>query len=132
MQDTLDALMEKASAALVRMNYATCEPMCLAALAKAKREKDWDSYGRILNPLQEARRFRRQNMADAAEKYLKSGAAAFLECSEKLGDAVLAECREPLGTVARVKELEEKLNILPDHEKLQQALAEAAKAVLHK
>lgn len=52
-------MMERASQALVRMDYLTCEAICLEALALARERRDWWTYARILLPLQEARRQRR-------------------------------------------------------------------------
>lgn len=57
--------MELASDALARMDYLTCEVKCLQALVLARREQDWDSYSRILLPLQESRRQRRMIAAEA-------------------------------------------------------------------
>lgn len=57
--------MEAASQALVAMDYLGSEAICLVALKQARQEKDWDSYARILMPLQEARRQRRMIAADA-------------------------------------------------------------------
>ena len=57
--------MEQASQALVAMDYAQCERLCLRALAEARRQRDFDRYARILLPLQEARRQRRQIAVDA-------------------------------------------------------------------
>ncbi len=128
---TLDTLMEDASLALAKTDYTTCETLCLQALAQARKNQDWDTYLRILRPLQEARRWRRQQMTDEAERHLTPAEAGeFLATSERLGDAMLAAVAEPLGSPARVDELAEKLDILPDHEKLHQALAAAVKALI--
>ncbi len=62
--DHLDSVMERASVALVRMDYLACERYCLEALAMARRERRWAYYARILLPLQEARRHRRMIAAD--------------------------------------------------------------------
>lgn len=51
--------MTEASGALVRMDYLTCERLCLDALASARRGGHWSYYAKILLPLQEARRQRR-------------------------------------------------------------------------
>lgn len=128
---TLDTLMENASLALAKTDYTTCETLCLQALAQARKDQDWDTYLRILRPLQEARRWRRQHMTDEAEAHLSPAKAAeFLATGEALGDAMLAACAAPLGGLQRVDELAEKLAVLPDHEKLHQALAEAVKALI--
>lgn len=53
--------------------------------------------------------------------------AWYLQASEALGDAVIAGCTEPMGSIARVQDLEQRLPAVLDHEKLHQALAEAAR-----
>ncbi len=60
-----NAIMEAASAKLVGMDYLACEALCLDALAAARQQEDWRLYARIVMPLQEARRQRRMNAADA-------------------------------------------------------------------
>ncbi|MCE9589664.1 MAG: hypothetical protein K8S99_03980 [Planctomycetes bacterium] len=72
MPATLDDIMENASAALVKMDYLGCESLCLEALARARRERGWAYYTRILLPLQEARRQRRMI---AAEGVIRLGTA---------------------------------------------------------
>lgn len=73
--------MEQASQALVRMEYLRCEQLCQTALAEARRTSDFDRYARILLPLQEARRQRRQIAVDAGVTIL---AAPRLEPAEVL------------------------------------------------
>lgn len=58
--------MERASQALVAMDYLTCESLCVEALAEARRAQQWDTYARILMPLQESRRQRRMIAAEGA------------------------------------------------------------------
>lgn len=65
-----DRLMAEASAALAGMDYLTCEARCVQALALARSAGDWSYYGRVLMPLQEARRQRR---AIAAEGLVRLG-----------------------------------------------------------
>lgn len=60
----IDKLMEKASQALVQMDYLTCENDCLQALSMARQAGEWVLYARILLPLQECRRQRRMTAAD--------------------------------------------------------------------
>ena len=60
----LDAMMEAATRALVGMDYAEAERLCVEALAEAKRQGRWAYYTRIVLPLQEARRQRRMIAAD--------------------------------------------------------------------
>jgi hypothetical protein len=59
-----DELMQQASEALTRMDYAACERLCLRAMPIVRRRKDWAYYSRILLPLQEARRQRRMLAAE--------------------------------------------------------------------
>jgi len=63
--EAIDRTMEAASRALVAMNYPEAERLCLAALEPARTLGDWDRLARIMLPLQEARRQRRQIAADA-------------------------------------------------------------------
>lgn len=63
--EPIDELMEQASQKLVAMDYLACERLCLVALALAREARDFQRYARILLPLQEARRQRRQIAADA-------------------------------------------------------------------
>jgi len=64
MNTQLDQTMEDASVALAKMDYLTCEDLCLAGLADARTRGDWAYYAAILLPLQEARRQRRMIAAD--------------------------------------------------------------------
>jgi hypothetical protein len=61
-----DSLMDLASTALARRDYLECEAQCLRALATAREKRDWAEYGRVLLPLQEARRQRRMLAAEGA------------------------------------------------------------------
>ncbi len=65
MGDEIDQIMERASQALVKTDYLACERLCLEALRASEAAKDYQRIARILMPLQEARRQRRQNAADA-------------------------------------------------------------------
>jgi len=67
MSDTQDIhqIMERASAALNATRYLDCEALCLEALSLAQDAGDYASYARILLPLQEARRLRRQTAVEA-------------------------------------------------------------------
>jgi hypothetical protein len=69
---SIDSLMQQAIDALTRMQYLACETLCLRALAAASELGSWDSYARILLPLQESRRQRRLIAADGA---IRLGAA---------------------------------------------------------
>ncbi|MEM6506184.1 MAG: hypothetical protein AAF711_12135 [Planctomycetota bacterium] len=64
MTTPLDDLMEIASQALADMDYARCESLCVEALGQASEQNDWVIYQRVLLPLQEARRQRRQAALD--------------------------------------------------------------------
>lgn len=68
----LDDIMEQASVALAKMEYLTCESLCLTALSRARGSGNWGYYARILLPLQEARRQRRMI---AAEGVIRLGTA---------------------------------------------------------
>ena len=56
--------METASQALAELDYARCESLCVDALRQARDASDWVTYQRVLLPLQEARRQRRQAALD--------------------------------------------------------------------
>lgn len=62
---TIDQLMEQASKALAETDYLACERLCDQALAMAMEAEDFDRAGRIILPLQEARRQRRQIAGEA-------------------------------------------------------------------
>lgn len=62
---TIDQIMECASRELAATHYLECERLCVEALTMAREAGDFDRYARILLPLQEARRQRRQIAADA-------------------------------------------------------------------
>ncbi len=61
----IDAVMERASIALTDMRYADCERLCLEAFEAAHQQNDYARLARIVLPLQEARRQRRQAAVDA-------------------------------------------------------------------
>lgn len=62
---TIDANMEMASQKLVARDYFSCEKLCSEALAAAFGARDYERMSRILMPLQEARRQKRQIAEDA-------------------------------------------------------------------
>lgn len=62
--DKIDRLMEEASDALVAVRYFDAERMCVEALSLAHQVHDYERMGRILMPLQESRRQRRQIACD--------------------------------------------------------------------
>lgn len=61
----IDEIMDKASKLLVEMKSIECEMLCIRAIEIAVRECDWDRLGRIVLPLQESRRLRRQTATDS-------------------------------------------------------------------
>jgi hypothetical protein len=63
---TIDDLMERASAALAKTDYFECERISVDALERAHAAKDYDRMARILMPLQEARRQKRDRAIDAS------------------------------------------------------------------
>lgn len=56
--------METASQSLAELDYARCESLCVEALTKARQAEDWVMVQRVLLPLQEARRQKRQTAID--------------------------------------------------------------------
>jgi hypothetical protein len=66
----IDALMERASAALLRMDYFETIELSLRALDRARRKRDWERVARITMPLQEARRQVRQLATDAHQVFV--------------------------------------------------------------
>jgi len=65
MPESVHELMERATALLVKMDYAASERLSLEALALCRAAEDWTTYARVVMPLQEARRQRRLNACDA-------------------------------------------------------------------
>lgn len=63
--EKLDRLMEEASAALVATQYFHAERLAAEALSLAHQSRDFERMARIVMPLQEARRLRRQQAADS-------------------------------------------------------------------
>jgi hypothetical protein len=62
----VDALMERASQALVATDYFAAQELCLRAIERRRRARDFHRLARALLPLQEARRQLRQMAVDAA------------------------------------------------------------------
>jgi len=73
----LDALMDRASVALVRTDYFQAVELCTTALRRALTQFDYERASRICLPLQEARRQVRQLAADAG-----AGGARFVVSRE--------------------------------------------------
>ncbi len=65
---SIDDIMEAASQALLDIRYWECEAMCLRALEKAYTQQEYERMARIVMPLQEARRQKRQMAEEAGEK----------------------------------------------------------------
>ena len=65
---SVDEVMDAASVALTETRYFDCEALCLRALEKAYTAQDYERMARIVMPLQEARRQKRQLATDVAEK----------------------------------------------------------------
>lgn len=61
----VDEIMERASALLAAMRPFDAERLAIRALEHTLRAKDWERLARIVMPLQEARRLRRQIATDA-------------------------------------------------------------------
>jgi hypothetical protein len=69
----IDALMERASAALLRMDYFETIELSLRAMERSRRKRDWERVARITMPLQEARRQIRQLATDVRKVHLLQG-----------------------------------------------------------
>lgn len=63
--DEADRIMTEASEALLATDYLRCEQRCMEALSLLRAAGDFERYARVLLPLQEARRQRRQIAAEA-------------------------------------------------------------------
>lgn len=69
-QSRIDEMMERASEQLVQREYFATERLCAAALHKAVAIRDYDRVARIVLPLQEARRQKRNLALDAGAVFL--------------------------------------------------------------
>ncbi|MEO0588218.1 MAG: hypothetical protein AAF078_11315, partial [Planctomycetota bacterium] len=79
-EESIAALMERASGALVARDYAGCERLCLEGLRRAEAAGEWATYAAIVLPLQEARRQRRIIATEAGVAFVSD--AGSLEVSE--------------------------------------------------
>lgn len=61
----IDEIMEQASRALAQTRAIEAETLCLRGLDLAVKASDWERAGRIVLPLQESRRLRRQTATDS-------------------------------------------------------------------
>jgi hypothetical protein len=66
----IDAIMDKASKALVERRYFEAERLAVEALESAHHEGDFERMGRICLPLQEARRQKRDQAAATGEVFI--------------------------------------------------------------
>lgn len=64
MPKATDDLMQTASQALAELDYSRCEALSVEALEQARDKEDWPMVRRVLLPLQEARRQKRQAAID--------------------------------------------------------------------
>lgn len=69
----IDAMMEQASKALVSRDYFAAEKLASGALRRANQEQDFERMARILLPLQEARRLKRQLAIDTQRVTVVTG-----------------------------------------------------------
>lgn len=68
--EKIDAIMERASVALVERRYFACESLCLDAMELARRDRDYERMARICLPLQESRRLKRDLAADSRQIFV--------------------------------------------------------------
>ena len=85
----IDQIMERASERLLAMDYLECERLCLEALAQARAARDFERLARILLPLQEARRQRRQIAMDSGVTVLGEPRLAPDEIASRHGRGAL-------------------------------------------
>lgn len=109
--------MERAERALLATRYVEAERLCRRALERARRRRDYGRMARILMPLQEARRQKRQLASDADRRALVSrrtggsiragfhlvqpplvgiDARDWRERADESGTPVFVLCREPM------------------------------------
>ncbi len=69
----IDSMMDQASKALVARDYFAAERLASGALRRAHQEQDYERMARILLPLQEARRQKRDLAIDTGRVTLVSG-----------------------------------------------------------
>ncbi|MBL9032668.1 MAG: hypothetical protein JNM80_13315 [Phycisphaerae bacterium] len=70
--ERVDRLMERASQALVATRYFEAERLCVECLRVAHAAHDFERMARVLLPLQEARRQKRQIATEADRRFLVS------------------------------------------------------------
>jgi hypothetical protein len=109
-------LMQQAEAALVGRSYFLCERLCVEALGKALASDDYASAARIINPLQEARRHKRDLAWDTGVvrmvheplgEHFKPEAGVYFLVPPRVGSearsirATADQCEVPVIVVAR-------------------------------
>jgi hypothetical protein len=90
----IDGMMEQASQALVSRDYFAAEKLALSALRRAHHDADYERMARILMPLQEARRQKREMAMDAKKAFVVDGeipqgkalvSGCYLVCPPRVG-----------------------------------------------
>lgn len=106
----VDSLMEQASVALAATRYFECERLAASALELARAAHDYDCMARILLPLQEARRHKRQRAADARKKPVRLDSPEKLEPFLTGRKKITAGCYliEPLLVGADARDLRDR------------------------
>lgn len=109
--DRIDALMEQASVAMARTDYFECERLAVEALHHAHQEFDFDRMARIVLPLQEARRHKRQ-LASQVRKIRRLSDDEQLAVLLAEGAPIEPGCYliEPMLVAADGRELREQAN----------------------
>ena len=69
----IDAMMEQASRALVGRDYFAAEKLALSALRRAHHDADYERMSRIILPLQEARRQKRDMAFETRKVFVVDG-----------------------------------------------------------
>ncbi len=107
--DRIDPLMEEASLALTSGRYAEAERLSLEGLQSAHQALDYERMARVLLPLQEARRLRRQQASDV-KKVHRLASYAEVEAYLTGNKAIQPGCYliEPLLVGADGREIRER------------------------
>ena len=67
---SIDMLMDRASQKLVETDYFGTQELCLRAMEKCRRSRDWERLARIILPLQESRRQLRHLACDTGKSFI--------------------------------------------------------------
>lgn len=97
----IDALMEQAQQALVARRYFECESVSASALRKAHSVLDYDRMARILMPLQEARRQKRDMAIDAMRVAMVGAVGAELPAPDAISAGCYLVCPPRVGVDGR-------------------------------